>query len=102
MKSTYDWLGIRLATEEDLGWVRARYDAKYPSLANYRFVLTDDQDSTVVSVAIVQTEDAANGLWSLAEIRAFMCGRGPDPTEECDRVAELMIAEIAKKEGGAE
>ena len=102
MKSTYDWLGIRHATEDDLAWAFARYDSRYPSLADYRFMLTDDQDSAVVSVAIVNTEDAANGLWSLAEIRAYMRGRGPDPTEECDRVAELMMAEIAKKEGGAE
>ena len=102
MKSTYDWIGTRYATEDDLAWAFARYDAKYPSLADYRFMLTDDQDSTVVSVAIVQAEYAANGLWSLAEIRADMRGRGPDPTEECDRVAELMVAEIAKKERGAE
>ena len=97
MKSTYDWLGTRLATEADLAWAFHRYDEKHPSLADYRFVLTDDMDSTVVAVRIVQTEDAANGLWSLAEIRADMKGRGPDPTEECDRVAALMLAEIAKE-----
>ena len=63
------WVGVNHATDDDHDECFRRYDEGCPSLAEYHFAVADD----LGSVEIVHAADnplSANGIWTLAEIRA--------------------------------
>lgn len=98
---TYDWMGVYQATDVDLLWAFRRYDRKHPELADHRFMVTE-QDGLVISVSIVGG-DAANGLWTLAEIRADKSNYGISENiicDDCDEVAAMMVEAIRKWKKG--
>lgn len=100
----YDWMGVYQATDVDLLWAFRRYDAKHPELADHRFMVTE-KDGIVVAVSIVGG-DAANGLWTIAELRADLLASNTASEDiicdDCDEVAAMMVEAIRKWKGGAE
>ena len=102
----YDWMGVYQATDVDLLWAFRRYDAKHPELADHRFMVTEsdegDEDGIVVAVSIVGG-DAANGLWTIAELRADLSASNTPSDiicDDCDEVAAMMVEANRKWKGG--
>ena len=67
--TTATWMGINEATDADHDECYCRYCAGCPDLACYHFAVADDLSSAEV-VSTERNPEAANGIWTLAEIRA--------------------------------
>lgn len=67
--TTITWMGVNQATGRDHNDCYERYCAGCPGLASYHFEVADDL-SFVRIVHAAENPHSANGIWTLAEIRA--------------------------------
>ena len=61
------WCGIDLAEDSDHDRCFSRYYMGEPLLGSYHFAVTDDRSRVEIVPA---SDDSANGIWTLAEVKA--------------------------------